>query len=141
MSNATNKLYGAAIAWIASNDGPGDEDALDVKYVAGQLTVLMAADVFGKMPVTIARAVVAYRREAERPTRSGPQEMSGGMTLAMRHYDAKGRHRPGCECSAGCRCDQPQDNPLMPQVEQDGWCNCPCPSQLEYLKWRAPVRR
>jgi hypothetical protein len=57
------QLYQTAVAWIALNDGPGDSDAHKVSHVAGTVTVLLVADLFGYKPETVARAVVKYRKE------------------------------------------------------------------------------
>lgn len=52
----------AAVEWIAHNDAPADEHTLD--ELAGLLTVVLVADLFGVEPETVAQAVLAERKKA-----------------------------------------------------------------------------
>jgi hypothetical protein len=53
--------YRYAIAWIAGNDEPGNEDALRPEVVREMLTVALVADLFGVTDVKVGQDVVAYR--------------------------------------------------------------------------------
>lgn len=57
---ARSKSYRRAIAWIADNDEPCEDDA---SVVSEQLTVLVTADSHGVAPLTVARAVLRHRKE------------------------------------------------------------------------------
>lgn len=57
------RLYLDMIYAIAHNDGPGDADALKPASLAHQVTVVLAADVFGKDPIQVARAVARIRKQ------------------------------------------------------------------------------
>jgi mannose/fructose-specific phosphotransferase system component IIA len=59
--------YRAGVAWIAENDGSGDDERLDANSVADQVTVLLLADLFGAIPSAVAVDIVRYRatRDAE----------------------------------------------------------------------------
>lgn len=61
MINAKEELYREAIFWIAANDNPGSAEALNPKVVAGYLTVVMTADLFGVKANKVARSVVELR--------------------------------------------------------------------------------
>lgn len=50
--------YRAGVAWIALNDEP---DSLDPDDVAGYISTTLLADLFGKEPIEVGRAVVRYR--------------------------------------------------------------------------------
>lgn len=54
-----------AVEWIAMNDSPADNDAMDVDAVAGLTTVCLVADIFGLAREEIARRVIAVRRKEE----------------------------------------------------------------------------
>lgn len=56
----------SAIEWIALNDAPGDDDALDVEAVAGYVTTVMVADLFDVENTRVARRVVEYRKRLVR---------------------------------------------------------------------------
>ena len=51
--------YRTAVDWIAMNDAPADK--LPEKELAGQLTVCLVADVFGKDKAQVAREVYKSR--------------------------------------------------------------------------------
>lgn len=53
--------YRHAIAWIALNDEPGDSD---VEVIQSYISTLLVADIFGKEPEAVARAIVRYRKES-----------------------------------------------------------------------------
>lgn len=56
--------YRRMIAWMGDNDETGETD---VEIVASLISTVMVADVFGKEPVDVAKAVLRYRRhEAKR---------------------------------------------------------------------------
>lgn len=55
--------YDQGVSWIAWNDDPGAREALQVNSVAGYISTLLLADLFGVKPETVARAVVKYRKE------------------------------------------------------------------------------
>jgi hypothetical protein len=59
------RLYRDMVEMIALNDDPGGNYAMNVPAVAGYTTVVLAAAVFGKEPVQVARAVVRVRRRQE----------------------------------------------------------------------------
>lgn len=56
--------YRRGVAWIAENDEP---DSLDLDDVAGFISTLLLADLWGKDPEVVAEDVVRYRvrRDAE----------------------------------------------------------------------------
>ena len=54
-----------AAQWIADNDDPSDMDAL---AIAGTVTVLMVADIFGKSADEIAKHIVTLRAIQTKPT-------------------------------------------------------------------------
>lgn len=51
--------YMKAVAWIANEDAPGDDD--DVEILSGYLTVCLVADLFDKEPGKVAADVHRYR--------------------------------------------------------------------------------
>lgn len=51
--------YEFAVAWIAGEDNPGDDD--DVETIAGYLTVALVGDLFGKSSARVAADVFATR--------------------------------------------------------------------------------
>jgi hypothetical protein len=55
--------YSAAVAWIALNDSAGDDEGEET--VAGYLTVVLVADIFGVPAATVAREVLDYRAIAQ----------------------------------------------------------------------------
>ena len=57
--------FNAAIDWIAYNDEPGSDLAMDPDFVAGLTTVQMVADVSNNPPIYVARMVVAVRTQIE----------------------------------------------------------------------------
>ena len=54
--------YGDAIRWIAYNDNPGEDEA--AHEMAGYLTVLLVADLFGAKPYSVAVDVQRTRHGA-----------------------------------------------------------------------------
>ncbi len=46
--------------WVAENDDPG---CLDVEVVAGIISTLLVADLFGKDPKAVAEDIVSYRKK------------------------------------------------------------------------------
>ncbi len=58
----TNKYYDA-VAWIAHNDNPGDNESAD--DIATYLTTLLVADVFGATPIEVAVAVWRLRNKVK----------------------------------------------------------------------------
>jgi hypothetical protein len=50
--------YRKAVEWIAHNDEPGDRDP---ESVSEFISTLLVADIFGKEPLTVARAIIRYR--------------------------------------------------------------------------------
>lgn len=57
--------YRDGVAWIALNDGAGDTDRLDEAVVAGQVSSLLLADLFGVEASRVGRDVVRYRRNED----------------------------------------------------------------------------
>lgn len=51
--------YREAVAWIAYNDSPGDDD--DLEAVSGYVTTLLVADLFGVDAAKVARDVMKVR--------------------------------------------------------------------------------
>jgi hypothetical protein len=51
--------YKFGVAWIAENDGPGDND--NAETIAGYISVLLLADLFHKEAAAVAQDVVRYR--------------------------------------------------------------------------------
>jgi hypothetical protein len=63
-SHAVNvhlSLFNDACRWIAKNDAPGDDH--DVETLAGYLTVVLVADVFGSTPEDVASIVYRMREK------------------------------------------------------------------------------
>jgi hypothetical protein len=58
--------YKAAIAWLALNDGPGDDEACDPEMVSGLTTVILVADLFGVEATKVAHDVVKFRTSGRR---------------------------------------------------------------------------
>jgi len=56
--------YRFGIRWIARNDNAGDND--DVETIAGYISVLLLADLFGKDPGTVAKDVIKFREGGTR---------------------------------------------------------------------------
>lgn len=48
-----------AVEWIALNDAAGDDDPVDI--LAGLVSVVLVAALFGKEPIDIARRVYKHR--------------------------------------------------------------------------------
>lgn len=57
----TRWTYGDAVKWIAENDNPGGETALDVDMVHGYVTVGFVSDVFEVDQRVVATDVVRVR--------------------------------------------------------------------------------
>lgn len=53
--------YRFAVAWIAANDEAGSSDATDREIVAGYVSTLLVADLFGCDPALVAADVVSRR--------------------------------------------------------------------------------
>ena len=51
--------YRAAVAWIALNDAPADQEPASA--LVGYLTVLLVADLFGRPEFLVADDVLRYR--------------------------------------------------------------------------------
>lgn len=58
------KGYKFAIAWIALNDSPGDNE--NAETMAGYVSVLLVADLFGKDQNQVAKDVFQYRQTHHR---------------------------------------------------------------------------
>jgi hypothetical protein len=61
--------YRYGVEWIALND---EEAELDLDAIAGYISTSLLADLFGKAPIEVARAIRRYRlrrHEAPRPRR------------------------------------------------------------------------
>lgn len=58
--------YREAIAWIASNDGDGDDCRLDEREVGYLVTSCLVADVFGVPNERVGRDVVRERVKADK---------------------------------------------------------------------------
>lgn len=54
--------YRDQVAWIADNDSPGEDDALDAETVSGLTTVVMVAHTWDKEPIEVAKDVVRARK-------------------------------------------------------------------------------
>ncbi len=59
MTTPKRASYRDGVRWIAQNDEPGGQD---VYTVAELVSVLLLADLFGKDPEAVAKAVVACRK-------------------------------------------------------------------------------
>lgn len=59
MSTAARPTIGAAVLWIAEEDGPADNPSVD--DLAGLISVCLVADLFGKPAREIAQAVYGVR--------------------------------------------------------------------------------
>lgn len=57
--------YREAIAWIAMNDGDGQDDRLDFDSLKGYVTVCLIADIFCVSQARVADDVIKYRRGIE----------------------------------------------------------------------------
>jgi hypothetical protein len=55
--------YRHAIAWIASNDSGGEDDALTPATVGYYVTSLLVADIFGVEPERVGADIVSYRKK------------------------------------------------------------------------------
>jgi len=55
--------YRHAIRWIAINDEPGESGESDVYNVESQISTLLVADIFGKEPEAVAKAILAVRKK------------------------------------------------------------------------------
>ncbi len=63
MTTPKRASYRDGVRWIAQNDEPGGQD---VYTVAELVSVLLLADLFGKDPEAVAKAVVACRKREGR---------------------------------------------------------------------------
>lgn len=62
--------YDYAIAWIAENDNPGDwPESMDPDALAGTMTVILVADLWGRPESKVASDVVRYREREMRMKR------------------------------------------------------------------------
>lgn len=57
--------YKAGVQWIADNDNAGDPERLDAEDIAGYISTLLLADLFGVMPSRVAGDVVKIREKAD----------------------------------------------------------------------------
>lgn len=55
--------YEVAVAWVAENDEPGADWALDVDRVAEMITVALVADLYDLICLDVAEDVIEYRKE------------------------------------------------------------------------------
>lgn len=55
--------YRQAIAWIATEDDPGSDDALDPEQVSFMLTSCLVADIFETPREQVGNDVVEYRKK------------------------------------------------------------------------------
>jgi hypothetical protein len=75
--------YSLAVAWIAGNDGNGDEERLEEEHVAGMVTVLLVADLYRKTPEQVAKAIVRLRRKMD--DENNFPDSRGGFSAVKRH--------------------------------------------------------
>ena len=61
---STMKSYEFAIHWLAMNDG-NVVDAKSAQVLRHYLPVVLVADIYGKSPLAVAKAVLALRKKAE----------------------------------------------------------------------------
>ena len=54
--------YKEAIAWIALNDAPGDDDALDIEATKCYVTSVLIADIFGVDDEKVGKDIVLFRK-------------------------------------------------------------------------------
>ena len=57
--------YRHAVYWIAVNDNAGNPDALHIDAIAGYVSTLLVADLFGKDELIVARDILRLRRRAD----------------------------------------------------------------------------
>ncbi len=57
--------YMDAIEWIALNDDPGSQFALDWNEIKDQISIVLVADLFGVSNEIVAVAVCRYRKDHE----------------------------------------------------------------------------
>jgi hypothetical protein len=55
--------YAEGVDWIALNDEAGSSEALAAEVVAGYISTMLLADLFGRDRDEVARAIVRRRRE------------------------------------------------------------------------------
>jgi hypothetical protein len=55
--------YRFGVSWIGLNDEP---ETMNPEEIAGMISVLLLADLFGKEPEAVAKDVVRYRKTLER---------------------------------------------------------------------------
>lgn len=60
-TRAKRASYRHAVEWVAGNDSPGEDDALDVEWVSRLVTVCLVADLFGKPDEEVGADVVRFR--------------------------------------------------------------------------------
>ena len=80
--NAKRATLGAAVLWIAQNDAPGDKEK--PSELAGYISVVLVADLFGKSAADVAR-LVHFARTGDGGTVSDfrilcAAYMAGGMS-------------------------------------------------------------
>lgn len=63
VANGVRQGYKFGVAWIALNDAPGDNGSVD--DIAGYVSTLLLADLFGKDNTVVAKDVFDFRLRAE----------------------------------------------------------------------------
>lgn len=63
--------YREAVAWIANNDGNGDDARLSVDEVKGLVSLLLIADIFDVPSVKVAMDVVSFRAKQDHENKKG----------------------------------------------------------------------
>lgn len=61
-SKLKKELLGRAVMWLALNNEPGDEWALDAEALSEQIPILLVAETFDVQAITVAEAIVAFRK-------------------------------------------------------------------------------
>lgn len=64
--------YRDAIEWVAYNDSPGDDDALDPNTVQNLVSAVLVADIFDVPKEKVGRDIVKRRHWVLPPVESGP---------------------------------------------------------------------
>ena len=62
-TRAKRASYRHGVQWIADEDEAGSDDARNMEEVAGYVSTLLLADLFGKPPAEVASEIVRYRME------------------------------------------------------------------------------
>lgn len=83
MRRTVTGCYRDGVDWIAANDNPADCD--EINGVAGYISVLMLADIFGKEPERVAADILAVRRgELQTPARRRERAAASGNARCSR---------------------------------------------------------